>query len=234
MCHADQQWTEALSLVLIIIHPLFKANLQASVADLVLGEYLRIPGELLTPAHLVTQLRQHMASLGLVLASHHASPATFVHKDLHNCTHVFLHQETSHRALEPCEHHFQPLSQRNPSHSTTDYTAIDSSYPDYTFWPLPLMLQHLSNILRPGGGGDVRNLWQSNCTPSASLRVTCCLANQRGALQCWSPLAHAQLKGRVLKMGIRSARQSVDSAVPLPRGVNEDRPASKNQESQQA
>jgi hypothetical protein len=46
MCHADQQWTEALPLVLLGICTSFKADLQASVAELVYGEPLRIPGEL--------------------------------------------------------------------------------------------------------------------------------------------------------------------------------------------
>jgi hypothetical protein len=88
MRHADQQWTEALPLVLLGIHTFFKADLQASVADLVYGEPLRIPGELLThaadPAHLITLLHKHMARLIPVLAAHHATPTTFVHKDLHN------------------------------------------------------------------------------------------------------------------------------------------------------
>jgi transposase InsO family protein len=48
MCHADQQWTEALPLVLLGIRTAFKEDLQASVAELVYGKPLRIPGELLT------------------------------------------------------------------------------------------------------------------------------------------------------------------------------------------
>jgi hypothetical protein len=61
MFQTDQQWTEALSLVLLGIRTCFKADLQASVAELVYGEPLSIPGELLTPAadpvepaHLIT------------------------------------------------------------------------------------------------------------------------------------------------------------------------------------
>jgi hypothetical protein len=57
MCHADL----ALPLVLLGIRTSFKADLQASIAELVYGEPLRIPGELLTPtadpvepAHLIT------------------------------------------------------------------------------------------------------------------------------------------------------------------------------------
>jgi hypothetical protein len=102
MCYTDQQWTEALPLVLLGIHTSFKADLQASVAQLVYGEPLRIPGELLTPtadpvepAHLITQLRRHVARLRPVPASHHTSSATFVHMDLHNCTHVFVRQDAT-------------------------------------------------------------------------------------------------------------------------------------------
>jgi hypothetical protein len=91
MCHAYQQWTGALALVLLGIRTSLKADLQASVAELVYGEPLRIPGVLLTstadlvePAHLITRLRRHMARIRPVPASHHASSATFVHKDLHN------------------------------------------------------------------------------------------------------------------------------------------------------
>jgi cleavage and polyadenylation specificity factor subunit 1 len=108
MCHADQQLTEVLPLVLLGIRASFKADLQASAAELVYGEPLKIPVELLTPtaypvepAHLITQLRRHMARLRPVPAAHHPSSATFVHKDLHNCTHVFLRQDAIRRALEP-------------------------------------------------------------------------------------------------------------------------------------
>jgi transposase InsO family protein len=85
MCHADQQWTEALPLVLLGIRTSYKADLQATVAELVYGEPLRICGEFLTPttdpvepAHLITQLRLHMACLRPILAARQASPATFV------------------------------------------------------------------------------------------------------------------------------------------------------------
>jgi cleavage and polyadenylation specificity factor subunit 1 len=101
MCHADQQWTEKLLLVLVGIRT-------ASVTELMYGEPLRIPGELLTPtaepvdsAHLITELRQQMARFRPVPAARHASPSTFVHSDLERCTHVFLHQDTTRQALEP-------------------------------------------------------------------------------------------------------------------------------------
>jgi hypothetical protein len=49
-------------------------------------EFLTQTAHPVEPAHLITQLRQHMARLTPVPASRHASPGTFVHKDLHNCT----------------------------------------------------------------------------------------------------------------------------------------------------
>jgi hypothetical protein len=94
--------------VLFGIRTSFKEDLQVSVAELVYGEHLRIPGELLTPsanpvdpALLITELRQHMARLTPFPAARHVSPATFVHKDLEKCTHVFLHQDAMRQALEP-------------------------------------------------------------------------------------------------------------------------------------
>jgi hypothetical protein len=53
------------------------------------------------PAHLITQLRQHIARLRTVPATCHASPAKFEYKDLHNYTHVFLRKDAACRALEP-------------------------------------------------------------------------------------------------------------------------------------
>jgi transposase InsO family protein len=48
LCYADKQWAEALPLVLLGIRTVFKDDLQASVAELVYGEPLRITSELLT------------------------------------------------------------------------------------------------------------------------------------------------------------------------------------------
>jgi cleavage and polyadenylation specificity factor subunit 1 len=111
MCHRDQQWAEMLLLVLLGIRTSCKADLQRSVAELVYVMYsepLKIPGELLAPtadpvepAHLITQLCQYMVHLSPVPAVRHTSPATFVHKDLHNCRHAFLHQDATRQALEP-------------------------------------------------------------------------------------------------------------------------------------
>ncbi|PNF43220.1 hypothetical protein B7P43_G15439, partial [Cryptotermes secundus] len=107
LSHADQHWTEPLPPVLLGIRTAFKEDLQESVTELVYGELLRIPGAQLTPtanpvdpAHQITQLRQYMALLRPIPATRHASPAIFVHGDLKKCTHVFLWQDKSRKALE--------------------------------------------------------------------------------------------------------------------------------------
>ena len=108
MCHANEQWTDTLPLVLLGIRTAYKEDLQSSTAELVYGEPLRIPGELLVaatqqvePSTFIHQLRQHMNRLRSTPASHHASPGTFVHKDLAKCTHVFLRQDGVGRSLQP-------------------------------------------------------------------------------------------------------------------------------------
>ena len=92
MCRAEKRWTKALPLFLGM-HTAFKEDLQASVAELVYGEPLRIPGELVAassntgdPSELIIQLRRHFEQLRPVPAARHASPAVFIHKDLADST----------------------------------------------------------------------------------------------------------------------------------------------------
>jgi hypothetical protein len=105
---AEERWTEALPLALLGIRTAFKENLQASVAELVYGEPLRIPGEILAvsptnghPSELITQLRRHFEQLRPVPALRHATPDVFVHNDLADSTHVFLRQDTVRHPLDP-------------------------------------------------------------------------------------------------------------------------------------
>jgi len=108
MCHAEETWTKALPLDLLSIRTAYKEDLQSSAAELVYGEPLWVPGELLVPAAprfeastFIQQLRCHMDQLQPTPTARHASPATFIHKDLRDSTHVFLRQDAARRALEP-------------------------------------------------------------------------------------------------------------------------------------
>ena len=100
MCHADDKWTEALPLVLLGIRTAYMEDLQSSAAELVYGEHLRVPGELLVPAApkvetsaFIQQLRRHIDQLRPTPTARHASPTTFIHKDLEDSTHLFLRQD---------------------------------------------------------------------------------------------------------------------------------------------
>jgi hypothetical protein len=97
-----------LPLVLLGICTAYKEDLQSSTAQLVYGEPLWVPGELLVPAApkveastIIQQLRRHMDQLRPTPAARHASPATFIHRDLQDSTHVFLQKDTTHPALKP-------------------------------------------------------------------------------------------------------------------------------------
>jgi cleavage and polyadenylation specificity factor subunit 1 len=125
MCHADSQWTEALPLVLLGIRAAYKEDLKSSVAELVYGEPLRIPGELLVPTTkqvetvpFIQQLRRRMDQLRPIPAARHSTPAPFVHRNLQDSTHVFLRQDAIRRALEP------PYSGPHKVIARTDKTFI--------------------------------------------------------------------------------------------------------------
>ena len=108
MCREQERWTDALPLVLLGMRTAFKEGLQASLAELVYGETLRIPGELLAASpiarhqfEVITQLRRHFEQLRPVPAARHASPAVFIHKDLADSTQVFLRHDAVRRPLDP-------------------------------------------------------------------------------------------------------------------------------------
>jgi hypothetical protein len=97
MCHADSQWTEALPLVLLGLRTAYKEDLNSYVSELVYGEPLRIPGELLVqttkkvePSTFIQQLRRRMDQLRPTPAARHSTQATFVHRNLQDSTNVFL------------------------------------------------------------------------------------------------------------------------------------------------
>lgn len=110
MCHNTARWTEVLPTVLLGIRASWKEDLQATAADMLYGQSLRLPGEFLaTPendshlnnaAEFVTQLRQHMQSLQPRQASSHANQKVFVFKDLATADHVFIRHDSSKQMLQ--------------------------------------------------------------------------------------------------------------------------------------
>lgn len=109
MCH-DDTWLSALPLVLLGMRSSFKEDIQGTVAEMLYGETLRLPGELLIstqtsnsyvdPADFVSRLRRLMANIRPVPASRHCETSSFIFKELAEATHVFLREDCVRRALQ--------------------------------------------------------------------------------------------------------------------------------------
>ncbi|XP_075990296.1 uncharacterized protein LOC142985941 [Anticarsia gemmatalis] len=110
MCH-NGEWLSALPLVLLGMRTVFKEDLKASVAEMLYGETLRVPGEILVPnpcsvnfedpTDFVVKLRRHMSKIRPIPASRHTTPAAFVFKQLNSSSHVYLREDAVRRALQP-------------------------------------------------------------------------------------------------------------------------------------
>lgn len=110
VCHGDTNWMESLPLVLLGIRSAFKEDLQASSAELVYGEPLRLPGEFFDhslPGYTtdITEFSARMKSfvenLRPVPTQHHSTRKTFIFKDLNSCSHVFLREDALRGSLQP-------------------------------------------------------------------------------------------------------------------------------------
>ncbi|XP_077491953.1 uncharacterized protein LOC144102599 [Amblyomma americanum] len=111
MCHPDSTCLEAIPAVALGIRATFKPDIQATSAELVYGEPLRLPSEFLAaptsnneisdPTDFVARLRRSIAALRPPPASHHRKTAPFVFKDLALSTHTFLDDDTVRRPFQP-------------------------------------------------------------------------------------------------------------------------------------
>jgi hypothetical protein len=78
LCYADEQWTEAITLVLLVIHTAYKEDLS-------------------------DQPRQHTihSPQRPTQAARHSFTTTFIHRDLKDLVHIFVWQDAIPRSLEP-------------------------------------------------------------------------------------------------------------------------------------
>ena len=110
MAHSDIDWVRALPLVLLGIRSVFKKDIEATVAEMVYGESLRLPGELFSsnsenrnlddPTTFLSSLREIMFRLRPVPASRHCHPGVFMYKELSTCSHAFLREGPILKALQ--------------------------------------------------------------------------------------------------------------------------------------
>ena len=113
-CFANPNlWIDALPLVLLGIRTTLKADLNCTSAELVYGVTLRLPGQLFVqpqtastlsdPLSYVDHLKEVMQSVQYQPTRTCTKPqhSTFVHKDLHTCTHVFVRRDAQKPPLRP-------------------------------------------------------------------------------------------------------------------------------------
>ena len=106
--HASH-WTETLPLALLSIRTSLKGDLQASVAELLYGTTLRLPGEffekilsdgITDPTSFVACLRNAMRKLKPPTARPHLQRKIHIHRDLSSCTHVFVRIDRVRKPLQ--------------------------------------------------------------------------------------------------------------------------------------
>ncbi|XP_050028452.1 uncharacterized protein [Dermacentor andersoni] len=111
VCHPYSTWPEAIPAVTLGPRATFKPDIQATLAELVYREPLRLPGEFLAappsstamsdPTDFIAWLRRTIAALRPSYAAHHCKTAPFVFKDLATCSHTCLRDDSVLRPLQP-------------------------------------------------------------------------------------------------------------------------------------
>ena len=145
---AANHWMETLPLALLSIRTAVKSDLQTSVAELLYGTSLRLPGEFFEntvtdgatdPTSFVARLRDIMRELKPPPVRAHPHRNVHINKDLSSSTHVFVRNDRVRKPLQTP--YYGPLKysieQRNTSHWTmmgaeTLCHLTDSSQPIWT------------------------------------------------------------------------------------------------------
>ncbi|KAM0726712.1 Transposon Ty3-I Gag-Pol polyprotein [Formica fusca] len=144
-CHQTEDWTEILPVVLMGIRAAWKEDMNATTAELVYGEPMRLPGQFLAGKNndaedktsLVNRLRSIMTKLSPAI-KRHGQRATFMYKDMDKTAKVFVRHSAPSGALQPP--YDGPYEVRNRSEKTykirmnnkTVNVSIDRLKPAYT------------------------------------------------------------------------------------------------------
>ncbi|XP_070170800.1 uncharacterized protein [Polyergus mexicanus] len=108
ICHANENWFEILPTVLLGLRTCFKEDLNASPAEMLYGSTLRIPEELFNeedlpsdPEFFIEKHRIHMREIKSRPTAHHHKKTLFFHKNLYDCTHVWIREDAVRKSLQP-------------------------------------------------------------------------------------------------------------------------------------
>lgn len=145
--HNPHLWTESLPLVLLGIRTAVKDDLKCSTAEMVYGTTVRLPGELFvsTPYDTVSNPLSYVHTLkGLMNPIQYRQPrspsdiTTFMHKDLTDCTHVFVQNDAKKPPLQPTYNGPFKVVDRKAhfvitcNNGRTDTVSIDRLKPAYS------------------------------------------------------------------------------------------------------
>lgn len=96
MAQNNIKWTESLPTILLGIRSAFKADMNATPAEMVYGTALRLPADMFDSTdstnkmQFIEELRSKMNELKPIATSNHSNQSIFVYPALHDCSHVFL------------------------------------------------------------------------------------------------------------------------------------------------
>lgn len=101
-------WANLLPLVLLGIRTTYREDLRCSPAEMLYGQNLRIPGELLEPSTFdssdvstfIERLRQHFANVRSVPTRTKTNEKIYLPKTLEDCTHIFIRVDKVKKGLE--------------------------------------------------------------------------------------------------------------------------------------
>lgn len=106
---AGHAWVKELPVIMLGVHAALKEDLQASPAELVFGQTLRLPGTLFETPHPASP-HEYLSTLRKTLAGHAFVPPNWhgnsgsnaVSRDLASCTHVYVRIDRVRPPLTPC------------------------------------------------------------------------------------------------------------------------------------
>lgn len=105
--HGNVHWSDTLPTVLLGFRTVFKESLQSTVAELVYGTSLRLPGEIFdptplakSPIELVEELKKHFFVIRPTPTTCHEKTSVFIHPKLKDCSHVFVRHDAVRKPLQ--------------------------------------------------------------------------------------------------------------------------------------
>lgn len=108
MCHNTDRWMDVLPSILLGFRSSLRNDLDATPSDMVYGQTIRVPGEFLlcnsenVPTNeFVSKFKEDMQALKSKDVKIKSQRTIFVHKDLANCSHVFIRQDSIRKSLQP-------------------------------------------------------------------------------------------------------------------------------------